>query len=94
MLSKMIARHRAEGMPLLLAFFESAVAAPLASDDLRRFGEAIAWVAHHHPELRDEVLARVDACLARGEGSTAPCYDLELTRERVARCAKHFWSNA
>ncbi|MBK8694844.1 MAG: hypothetical protein IPN17_21830 [Deltaproteobacteria bacterium] len=70
-------------MPLLLAFFESAVAAPLASDDLRRFGEAIAWVAHHHPELRDEVLARVDACLARGEaGQHSTRYDLELTRER------------
>ena len=96
MLSKMIARHLdAEGMPLLLAFFESAVAAPLASDDLRRFGEAIAWVAHHHPELRDEVLARVDACLARGEaGQHSTRYDLELTRERVARGAKHFWSNA
>lgn len=96
MVSKMIARHLgAEGMPLLLAFFESAVVAPLTNDDLRRFGEAIAWVAHHHPELRDEVLERVDACLARGPfGQHNTRYDLELTRERVARGAKHFWSNA
>ena len=96
MLSKMIARHLdADAMPLLLAFFESAVASPIAYDDLRRFGEAIAWVSHHHPELRDEVLARIDACLARGDfGHHNTRHDLELTRERVARGAKHFWSNA
>lgn len=96
MLSKMIARHLdAEAMPLLLAFFESAVATPLSHDDLRRFGEAIAWVAHHHPELRGEALSRIDACLARGEFVQHDTrHDLQLTRERVARGAKHFWSNA
>ena len=42
-----------------------------------------------------EVLARVDACLARGpSGQHNPRYDLERTREHVARGAKHFWSNA
>jgi hypothetical protein len=96
MLSKMIARHLgAEGMALLLAFFESAVLSPLTYDDLRWFGEAIAWLAHHHPELRDEVLSRIDACLAPGNFAAHNSrHDLELTRERVARGAKHFWSNA
>lgn len=95
MLAKMLARHlEADAMPLLLALLDAAAAHPRGYDELRGVGESIALVAHHHPALRDVALARVDACIAASaEASPSIRGDLALTRERVARGARHFGSN-
>jgi hypothetical protein len=96
MLSKMLARHLGPAsVPALVALIEGGATAPLAYDDVRCAGEALTWVVHHHPSVRDEALAAVEAVIARGPFAASNItYDLELTRERVARGARHFWSNA
>ncbi|MFO0652878.1 MAG: hypothetical protein U0326_42065 [Polyangiales bacterium] len=96
MLAKMLARHMgSDAMPLLLTLLASAAQHATIYDEMRSLGEAVALVAHHHPERKDEALACIDACIASGvfaQHNTR--YDLDLTRERVARGARHFWSNA
>lgn len=71
------------------------MALPVANDDVRQVGEAMTWVVHHHPALRDEALAAVDALVApEGAHPSNVACDLALARERVARGARHFGSNA
>lgn len=96
MLAKMLARHMgSDAMPLLLTLLRSAAQRSTIYDEVRNIGEAVALVAHHHPERRDEALDFIDACVAAGAFSQQNTrYDLDLTRERVARGARHFWSNA
>ena len=92
----MLARHLdAAAMPALVALLRAAVALPVANDDVRQVGEAMTWVVHHHPALREEALAAIDALLApEGAHPSSVACDLALTRERVARGARHLWSNA
>ena len=89
-------RHMgSDAMPPLLTLLRSAAQRSTIYDEVRNIGEAVALVAHHHPERRDEALDFIDACIAAGACSQQNTrYDLDLTRERVARGARHFWSNA
>jgi hypothetical protein len=95
-LARMLARHLdAAALPALVALLRAAVALPVAIDDVRQVGEAMTWVVHHHPALRDEALAAVDALVApEGAHPSAVAFDLALARERVARGARHFGHNA
>ena len=97
MASKMLAHHLgADALPLLLAQLEWNATHEGAYDEVRALGEAITFVVHHHPHLRDTALAVIDRCLEAysGDPRASRRYDFDLTRERVARGAKHFWSNA
>lgn len=95
MLAKMLARHLdAEAIPLLFELFEDAALHRSHWNDIRSFGEAITYVAHHHPELRDAALSRIENLREKlGPEESHERYEVELARERVARGAKHFWSN-
>ena len=94
--ARMLARHLgASSLPALAALLRATAARRVQYDGVRRVGEAMTWAVHHHPALRDEALAVVDECIAADtrENSNVT-HDLGLTRERVARGARHFWSNA
>lgn len=95
MLGKMLARHlQSDAMPALLLLFAQAARHSEPTEDVRQLGEAITFVVHHHPEHQADALACIGAALASGATTHGTRYNLELTRERVARGARHFWSNA
>ncbi len=94
MLTRMLAHHLgAAAMPALTALLAAATERLAVYDEIRQVGETITWLVHHHPALRDEALAAVEASRAKADPAQNVAYDLELTRERVARGARHFWSN-
>ncbi len=91
MIAKSLAKHLGPGaLPALAVMFSHGARRATVYDQMRAAGEGITWLVHHHPALRDEALAAIDAVAAEPGSAT----DIALTRERVARGARHFWSNA
>lgn len=95
LVAKALAQHLGlDALPALRTMIAAGTAIPGNDSQARAAGEAMTWVVHHHPEGRDESLAALDALLGTPEALNANApVTLALTRERVARGARHFWSN-